>query len=169
MEHPTSKLFSLKIRVTMFGVSKFQPRGGADSRTFEYKFKIRCNSCNTVSEDTIAVSLGEKKVCKCKNRTCCAQGNITLEPGHGREVSENDNMKFVPLMRFRCMGFYPQEFEFGDDWAATLKDREDEMNFQENLWHFENGSVLLKHNGDAASVYNLDSVFECIEKRISMI
>ena len=26
----------------------------------------------------------------------------------------------MPLMRFRCMGFYPQEFEFGDDWAATL-------------------------------------------------
>ena len=101
-------------------------------------------------------------------------------------------MKFVRLMRFRCMGFYPQEFEFGDDWAATLvvvklkfysflsfivlncfnhfhffffiqKDHEDEMNSQENLCHFENGSVLLKHNGDAASVYNLDSVFECIE------
>ena len=43
MEHPTSNLFSLKIRVTMFGVSKFQPRGGAESRTFEYKFKVYRN------------------------------------------------------------------------------------------------------------------------------
>ena len=42
----------------------------------------------------------------CKNRTCRAQGNITLEPGHGREVSENDNTKFVPLMRFCCMYIY---------------------------------------------------------------
>ena len=100
-------------------------------------------------------------------------------------------MKFVPLMRFRCMGFDPQEFEFGDDWAATLvvvklkffsflsfivlncfnhlkfffmkENHEDELNFQENLGHFENGLILWKHNRDAASVYNLDSVFECIE------
>ena len=43
MEHPTYKLFSLKIRIAMFGVSKFQPRGGADSRTFEYKFKVYIN------------------------------------------------------------------------------------------------------------------------------
>ena len=43
------------------------------------------------------------------------------------------------------------------------ENHEDELNFQENLWHFENGSILLKHNGDVASVYNLDSVFECIE------
>ena len=27
----------------MFGVSKFQPRGGADSRTFEYKSKVYIN------------------------------------------------------------------------------------------------------------------------------
>ena len=40
MEHPTSKLFSLKIRVVMLGVKEFQPRGGVDRRTFEYKFKV---------------------------------------------------------------------------------------------------------------------------------
>ena len=27
----------------MFGVSKFQPRGSVDSRTFEYKFKVYRN------------------------------------------------------------------------------------------------------------------------------
>ena len=43
------------------------------------------------------------------------------------------------------------------------ENHEDELNFQENLWHFENGLILLKHNRDAASVYNLDTVFECIE------
>ena len=49
------------------------------------------------------------------------------------------------------------------------ENHEDELNFQENLGHFENGLILWKHNRDAASVYNLDSVFECIEQRISMI
>ena len=40
MERSTSKLFSLKIRVVMLGVKKFQPWGGVDRRTFEYKFKV---------------------------------------------------------------------------------------------------------------------------------
>ena len=45
-----------------------------------------------------------------------------MEAGHGRPFTEADNeaRRFVPLMRFRCIGFQPLDFIFGTDWVGMM-------------------------------------------------
>lgn len=47
---------------------------------------------------------------------CHGKGNIIMLSGYGRPYTEEDSdaKRFVPLMRFKCMGLQPLDFVFGN-------------------------------------------------------
>ncbi|GMY33334.1 putative F-box protein At1g49610 [Fagus crenata] len=94
---------------------------------------------------------------QCKNKRCRAQGNIAMEAGHGRPFTEADNeaRRFVPLMRFRCMGFQPLDFIFGTDWVGMMTNGV-EVAMSEN--------ILIPFNGHAANVFDMEATFQLMEE-----
>lgn len=52
---------------------------------------------------------------------CHGKGNIIMLSGYGRPYTEEDSdaKRFVPFMRFKCIGLQPLDFVFGNGWIGN--------------------------------------------------
>ncbi|KAL2940184.1 hypothetical protein RDABS01_001566 [Bienertia sinuspersici] len=118
--------YKLMITAEVENVSTIQPMGGCNDPTFTFAFKLRCENCGEVTAKESTLSLEEvvpipksrghaNLVQKCK--FCGREGNITMIPGSGRPLTDEDceSGKYAPLMSFDSRGLEPFEFYFGGD------------------------------------------------------
>ncbi|GKV48735.1 hypothetical protein SLEP1_g55534 [Rubroshorea leprosula] len=121
--------FALKIGADFENIASLQPQGGCDDPSFSYFFKLKCGSCNEVTQKETCVSLGEtvplpvgkgttNLIQKCK--FCGREGTITMIPGSGYPLTQRLSQAGhdSAVMVFDCRGYEPVDFVFGGGWKA---------------------------------------------------
>ncbi|KAJ1928700.1 hypothetical protein IWQ60_001799 [Tieghemiomyces parasiticus] len=133
---------NLSIKAVLTNVTDLQP---ADDEGFDYHFKIKCNSCQEVTDNLVTVcrqesssisgSRGEANlVMRCK--FCKREGSLSFE-GITQPYPIEKSGQFAPIVTVECRGLEPVDFEPMDGWKVKGAESNtvfDEVDLSDDMW-----------------------------------
>nr|CAG4639653.1 EOG090X0HQJ [Daphnia magna] len=113
----------LKIRARLENVTKLR----ADGDDFRWYLKVKCGSCNEVSDKWIYIAQTESNevkggrgtaniVVKCK--FCSRENNMDIIPESVTSYDDGDQGKFKIIVKFDCRGMEPADFSPRNGWVV---------------------------------------------------
>nr|CAG4645236.1 EOG090X0HQJ [Leptodora kindtii] len=111
----------LRIKASLENVTKLQAAG----EDFRWYIKVKCGSCNEVSDKWVYITLSESNevkggrgtanlVMKCK--LCSRENNMDIISDSIVPYNDEDQGKFKTIVKFDCRGAEPSDFSPRNGW-----------------------------------------------------
>ncbi|KAI8325123.1 DUF866-domain-containing protein [Martensiomyces pterosporus] len=131
----------LQFQAELLNVTGLRP---ADE-DYSWNFKVRCNSCNEVTDNFITISAEDNSkmsgsrgeanfVMRCK--FCKRESSASIETSP-KPYTADDSGSFVSILTLECRGLEPVEFEPRDGWVAegTESQTPFDIDLSEGEWY----------------------------------
>ncbi|EFX81886.1 hypothetical protein DAPPUDRAFT_210830 [Daphnia pulex] len=113
----------LKVRARLDNVTNLR----SDGEDFRWYLKVKCGSCNEVSDKWIYITQSESNdvkggrgtanlVFKCK--LCYRENNMDIIPESRTSYNDEDQGKFKTIVKFDCRGMEPTDFSPRNGWLV---------------------------------------------------
>nr|CAG4651458.1 EOG090X0HQJ [Simocephalus serrulatus] len=113
----------LKFKATLENLTNLRP----DGEDFRWYLKVKCGSCNEVSDKWIYITQSESNdvkggrgtanlVVKCK--LCSRENNMDIIPESLKTYNDEDQNKFKTIVQFDCRGMEPSDFSPRNGWLV---------------------------------------------------